>query len=315
MALYTKPYLPLPDQLALIKSRGLQVADDAATIQSLHRNGYYRLSAYWYPFREIVDKVRTDRFLPDSHFEDAVKLLRFDKALKLLLLDALENVEIAARVEVALTLGRYSPFVLETPRFFHTWSTSPHRTSGKIAYDEWKAKFDELVLRSKDEFVLHHERQYGSRSPIPIWIAIELWDFGLLSKAFSGMQNRDQVTVASRFNIPDWQIMQSWLRALNYVRNVIAHHGRLWNLNLSDYPRLPKRGQIPEFDPLLNLPTVTTRIYSVCCVLSYLTRALNPAASWRQDLKNLVGTFPTMPYASIQDMGFPADWHTHSFWK
>ncbi len=259
--------------------------------------------------------MRGDTFLPHSHFEDAVKLLRFDKAFKLLLLDALENVEIATRVEIALTLGRYSPFALENPQVFHNRFTTPHRTSGRVDYNEWKAKFDELVLRSKDEFVLHYERQYGSRSPLPIWIAIELWDFGVLSKAFSGMQYRDQVRVASRFNIPDWKLMQSWLRTLNYVRNVIAHHGRLWNLNLSDNPQLPSRGQISEFDTLLSLPAVTTRIYNVCYILSYMTRALNPAASWPQDLKNLVDVFPTMPYASIQDMGFPADWHTHRFWK
>ena len=77
---------------------------------------------------------------------------------------------------------------------------------------------------------------------MPIWIAIELWDFGTLSRAFKGMQNRDQVDVATRFQVPDWLLMESWLRTLNYVRNVIAHHGRLWNLSLSVNPRLPRRG-------------------------------------------------------------------------
>ena len=91
---YSKPYLPLSDQLSLLKQRGLQVADDAAAVDCLRRNGYYRLSAYWYPFREISAGRRTDRFLKNSHFENAVKLYSFDKKFKLLLLDALERVEI-----------------------------------------------------------------------------------------------------------------------------------------------------------------------------------------------------------------------------
>ena len=84
--LYSKSYLSLPNQLSLLKRRGLQVADDAAAEDCLHRNGYYRLSAYWYPFREINAGRRSDIFLPNSHFENAVKLYSFDKQFKLLLL-------------------------------------------------------------------------------------------------------------------------------------------------------------------------------------------------------------------------------------
>lgn len=99
---YSKPWLSLPNQLALLKRRGLLVQDDAASIECLHRNGYYRLSAYWYPFREIAAGQRTDLFLPDSRFEDARNLYVFDKEFKLHLLDALERVEIAVRVEAAM---------------------------------------------------------------------------------------------------------------------------------------------------------------------------------------------------------------------
>jgi abortive infection bacteriophage resistance protein len=256
---YAKPYLALPDQLNLIKSRGLHVADDAAAIDCLHRNGYYRLSAYWYPFCTIVPGKRTDVFMPGSSFEDVVNLYRFDKGLKLLLLDALEQVEIAGRVEIALTLGRRDTFAHENPRMFHPYFTSPRGTSGRSSYDDWLDKFNEQANRSKDEFVQHYERQYGSRSPLPIWIAIELWDFGLLSRAYSGLQNRDLIAIATRFGVPDWRLMVSWLRCLNYVRNVIAHHGRLWNLNLSENPKLPtRRGIIGDFDALVPLMNVGT---------------------------------------------------------
>lgn len=144
---YSKPYLSLAGQLTLIKKRGLQVADEAAAIDCLHRNGYYRLSAYWYPFREIVGTVRTDDFLSGSRFEDAIALYKFDKKLKLLLLDAIERVEIAARVEIALVLGQRDPFAHTKPALFRSRFSSPGR-SGPSDYQNWTNKFDEIYRKS-----------------------------------------------------------------------------------------------------------------------------------------------------------------------
>ena len=313
--LYSKPYLSLPDQLSLLKQRGLQIADDIAAEDCLHRNGYYRLSAYWYPFREINAGRRGDTFLPGSHFENAVKLYSFDKQFKLLLLDALERVEIAVRAEIALLLGKQDPVAHTNPSLLHPRFTSVRSADGTFHYDKWRDKFDKQVARSKDEFILHYERQYSSRSPLPIWIAIELWDFGMLSRFFWGLKVKDREAIAARFSIPDWQLMESWLWSLNDVRNVIAHHGRLWNSNLSQNPRLPRRGQMPPFDVLLPLPNAGTRIYSICCILSHLSRVTNAASSWPAELRDLVARFPVMPYASVQDMGFPRGWQTHDFWK
>lgn len=305
---YSKPYLPLSDQLALIKKRGLQVTDDAAAIECLHRNGYYRLSAYWYPFRKIGGTVRTDNFLSGSRFEDAVALYKFDKKLKLLLLDAIERVEIAARVEIALVLGRLDPFAYLDTRWFRPEFVADAK------YQDWIDNYHrKLKASERTEFVAHHYSRYGTGAALPLWIAIELWDFGLLSYAYSGMLERDQKSVARRFQIPDWRLMVSWLRSLNYARNVIAHHGRLWNLNLSVNPRIPRPGQIPDFDP--SLPLNAARIYSVCCILCFLTRVINPQSHWIAEAKTVFAHFPVMPHAVLQDMGFPADWQTHLLWQ
>lgn len=312
---YSKPYLPLSDQLSLLKQRGLQVADDAAAVDCLRRNGYYRLSAYWYPFREISAGRRTDRFLKNSHFENAVKLYSFDKKFKLLLLDALERVEIAVRAEIALLLGGRDPFAYTNPSLLHPRFVSRQPPNNISKHDEWLDKFDKQVRRSKDEFVLHHNRQYGPNSPLPIWIAIELWDFGTLSHFYGGLQVKDREAVATRFSVPDWRLMESWLMALNYVRNVIAHHGRLWNSNLSLNPRLPRRGEMPDFDALLPLYNASARVYSICCILSHLSKVTNASSPWPNELKTFVEGFPPMPYASAQDMGFPSGWQTHGFWR
>jgi abortive infection bacteriophage resistance protein len=287
------------------------VTDDTAAIDCLRRNGYYRLSAYWFPFRKIVSGIATDEFLDRSHFDDAVRLYQFDKDFKLLLLDALERVEIAVRVEIALRLGQFDPFAHENPSLFRTQFTS----GSPSKYDLWIDKFNQQVSRSRAQFILHFENKHGSRAHIPIWIAIELWDFGLLSTEFSGMKNLDQGAIANRFSVPDGILLTSWLRSLNYVRNIIAHHGRLWNTRLVQTPSLPRLGQITAFDPLVPLTLVETKIYSICYILCYLTSIINPSSIWVNNLKNLIKTFPIMPHANLADMGFPSDWESHSIWE
>jgi abortive infection bacteriophage resistance protein len=118
-----KPWKTMTEQLALLKSRGLQVDDETAALDYLARIGYYRLSGYWYPLREIDraesavqnKPIRTDNFISNSHFEDVVKLYVFDKRLRLLALDALERIEMAIRVDVAHLLGEQNACAHETP--------------------------------------------------------------------------------------------------------------------------------------------------------------------------------------------------------
>jgi len=330
MLAYDKPFVSLPDQLALLKSRGLHVADDNAALECLHRNGYYRLSAFWYPFRIIVPQLdsrgkqlrdkhekplqkRSDQFLPGSTFENARDLYVFDKIFKMLLLDAIERVEIAVRADISLTLGALDKFAHLNPAFFRPSFITGVNTRGKTKYDDWLDKYEQAVQRSRDEFVQHHKKKYGSQSPLPIWIATELWDFGQLSHFYSGMKTSHCISIATRFAIPDWRLMESWLRSLNYVRNIIAHHGRLWNNALVIQPAVPPQGLISDFDVLLSNPILNTRIYFVCCILCHFSKVVNPQSTWPQQLKTLINNFPTMPHVSIQDMGFPSDWQNHEF--
>ena len=322
MPTYNKPFLDLQQQLNRLKQRGLEVRNNAEALECLHRNGYYRLSASWYPFRQPVPSSnppqRKDQFLSGSVFEDAMALYRFDKAFKLLLLDALEQIEIAARVEIALRLGAQDPFAYANPTLLHSDFLLPTR-NGQSKYQNWHDKFDNAVLRSRDEFVIHYKKKYVTQAnlpmQLPIWMAIELWDFGMLSHIYGGLKVLDQRAIALRFSVPSEPLMGSWLRSLNYVRNVIAHHGRLWNIGLVDRPKLPSRGFMSDFDHLTFDPRANRRIYSICCILSHFSRATNSQSPWPQQLASLVANFPTMPYAQVGDMGFPTNWQANNLWN
>ena len=98
------------------------------------------------------------------------------------------------------------------------------------------------------------------------------------------------------------------------MRNVCAHHGRLWNRGLIDHPALPKPGELPELDVLASDPLARTRLYAAAAVARFLLRVINPASSWPERLKAHVATFPASPHVSFQGSGFPNDWHEQPLW-
>ena len=244
-----KPWLAFAQQLDVLQARCLEVEDRAAALDYLERLGYYRLSGYWYPLRAIDAQasaaqgkaVRFDSFVPGSRFEDVVRLYVFDKKLRLLALDALERIEMAVRVDVAHLLGKRDPAAHENPACLHGNFAKKHIArgpdAGKTQHQLWLAKYRSMLHRARKEpFVVHHQQQYGA---LPIWAAVEVWDFGLLSKLFAGMQHADQEQIAALYGAPSGQAFAQWLRSLNFIRNVSAHHSRLWNINVVERAPVP----------------------------------------------------------------------------
>lgn len=125
---YTKPWKSCDDQLDLLIARGMRITDRERALDYLERIGYYRLSGYWFAFRErsapqdLRDKagerpkkvratrIALDTFRRGTTFQNAVDLYVFDKQLRLLVMDALERIEVALRVDVSHTLGQLDPF-------------------------------------------------------------------------------------------------------------------------------------------------------------------------------------------------------------
>lgn len=323
MSTYKKRYLTFEEQLELIKSRGLEVTDDAMALDYLRRIGYYHLSAYWYSFRQInppsspeikVLPSRSDDFISGCSFQHVVELYVFDKRLRLLLLDAIERIEIAIRVDVAYLLGSKDPFAHSNPDLLHgNFTKKINPRTEKTEYETWITKHEKMEKSAKDDFARHFREKYGS--PLPIWVAVELWDFGMLSMFYQGMTIADKEIIAARYGIPNWKFMESWLRSLNFIRNVTAHHGRLWNRNLIDQPKLPRIREIPSFDLMAAVPLIESRLYVDLCILIYFMKQICPNSSWISRLRSLIEAFPSVPILSISDMGFPLDWKSHDFWN
>jgi len=288
-------------------------------LRYLSHIGYYRLSGYWYPMRMINRlasvpgrPVRMDKFVPGSRFEDVVRLYVFDKKLRLLALDALEHIEMAVRVDVAHLLGQRDPCAHENPDCLHGDFTKKiirkDAGQGQTAHALWLAKYQGLLHRARREpFVVHHQRTYGGK--LPIWVAIEIWDFGLLSKLFSGLKFADKNSIAAKYGAKDGKAFAQWLRSLNFIRNVCAHHSRLWNINVLELSPLPQGWP----DSISN-----KRPFFYFCLMQQLLQVISPHSCWHQRFKCLLAQdFPATPAGqlSLQEFGLPPDWETWTLWQ
>lgn len=326
---YSKPWKSYEEQLDQLVSRGMAVGDRALALDYLERIGYYRLSGYWFAFRERsgplilfgedgrkpkkvkVETLLFDQFKPGSTFQNAVDLYVFDKQLRLLALDALERIEVALRVDVSHVLGRLDKFAYLKPEFFHEdFSGKLDKDSGLTRHHEWLGKHAQLINRSKEEFVRHNKAKYGL--PLAMWVACEVWDFGTMSTLFQGMREAEQDAIARQYGISNGRIFATWLRSLNYLRNVCAHHSRLWNRNIVDQPRLPSITEQPWVLPFETNEHARARCFLLLRITRHLMRVINPRSSWPDRMRAHLRAFPDLSHLGLNlaGMGVPEGWDT-----
>lgn len=320
---YIKPWTSISDQLATLEARGLAVSDRAKALHCLQRIGYYRLSGYWFAFRQRSPlfspwplppnttkkpkpmTMALDDFKPAATFQNAVDLYVFDKKLRMLAMDALERIEVALRVDVAHTLGQLDAFAYLKGDLFHgEFSQALDKQSGLTRHHGWLAKHAQLIGRSKEEFVNHNKTKYGQ--PLAIWVACEVWDFGTLSTLFGGMREAEQDAIAARYGLHNGRVFATWLRSLNYLRNVCAHHSRLWNRNIVDQPKLPAAAEVPWVGRFEGNAHATARCYLLICMLRHLLGVINPTSSWPQRMKAHLQTFPELTHLGLNRLGMGA---------
>ena len=101
---FGKPATTYAEQVAKLEQRGMVVGDHQSAEFYLQHLNYYRLGAYWLPFE--ADHA-THALKPGTRFEDVLNLYVFDRELRLLVLDAIERVEVSVRSQWAFQMAHF----------------------------------------------------------------------------------------------------------------------------------------------------------------------------------------------------------------
>ncbi len=222
MARPLKPALTHEQQIALLRSQGMTFGDMARAERVMSRVSVYRLRAYWIGLCD-------EKHFRGLAFEDVVSLYDFDARLRRILLGALEHIEIALRAKIAYVHGKNHG--AEGYRDRDNFINAQH-------HGEFMNAIDRSMARAKNHPILrHHERQYGGR--YPVWVAVEFCSFGPLSKLFANLLPDDAREVARDWpSQPKPPFLESWLHMFTIMRNICAHHGRLYNIPIHAKPRM-----------------------------------------------------------------------------
>lgn len=90
------------DLVKQLKQRGLAIADEARAERYIYNIGYYRLSAYVYPF--LAEPKTAHQYKPGITFDRVLRLYRFDKKLRVLLFNEIEKIKVAFRAAIVNTV-------------------------------------------------------------------------------------------------------------------------------------------------------------------------------------------------------------------
>ena len=260
------------------------------------------MGAYGLPF----EKTHTPHcFKPNTQFEQIWDVYVFDRELRLLLLDAIERIEVAIRTRFAYEIAhRHGTHAYMDKQYFK------NELSWQKSLDILRSEID----RADEVFIDHYKRNYDTPALPPIWVVCEVMSFGQLSKWYnllSPKQTRKEI--AEHFSCDEKQF-EGVLHHLVYLRNLCAHHARLWNRKLTKTlakPRSKPFGLAAQcnFD---ESTSANRKIYNSLVFILYFLDKIAPQHSWRSRLLQL---FKKHPNINTFAMGFAQDWQTFLIWQ
>ncbi|MBY0458748.1 MAG: Abi family protein, partial [Gemmataceae bacterium] len=216
-------------------------------------------------------------------------------------MDAIERIEVDARTRLAyLHAERHGPF---------GYGDDPATLPGLRPTDrtQFLDYFRRELANNREEFVVHFRTKYGAdHHDLPVWVACELMTFGNLFTFYRGCSTDIQKQLARRYAIQDI-VCRSWLQALNTVRNICAHHARLWNRVLGVRPMIPnkdRRWNVP-------VPIPNDRVFAVLTICRHLLGIIAPGSEWTDRFKGLLAGYPDVPRPGL---GLIPGWDRHPLW-
>jgi abortive infection bacteriophage resistance protein len=124
------------------------------------------------------------------------------------------------------------------------WGTFAHYEKSlfrrNFDHDQWAASLEVEVSRAKERFIEHYKSKYSGFPRLPLWMASEIMSLGSLSLLYSGLLPDPQRRICSVFKIHH-EVLKTWFHVITYLRNICAHHGRLWNREFAIRPEIPHK--------------------------------------------------------------------------
>lgn len=287
--MYPDAPLSIPDQVELLKARGMEITNREEAERWLNNVSFHRMRGYWEPFESKSQGSGARTFQDGVTFTAVVERYDFDQRLRNLMLDACDHIEVSLRTQWVHNVA----YVSEVGRFAHL--------DAKLFTKYHSDNLDRL----QQDYEAYSRGKYPySFGDCPIWAAAEVMSFGRFSRWYEDTRRQVRRAIARHYGI-DEKILASLLRHLVRVRNICAHHERLWDRGLQSTFKIPDRlGDDRQASRFFNQQD-SHKIYNMLVMVAYLMERINPLAGWPQRLTALLDEHGQLPRRS---MGMPPDW-------
>lgn len=278
-----KKPIKFEEQLEKLIQHGCVVSDKEYALNILKQVNYYRLTAYFLPF-----KAKDGRFVEDTIFENVFRIYEFDRKLRRLLLTVIEEIELMMRAQFSYYHAqKYGALgYLDRKNF----NENLHN------HEKFINHIEKSVERNKNQpFVKHHIDKYDGQ--FPLWVIIELFSLGELSLFYSDMAVADKKVIAKDLFNSTYSNVSTWLRCLTDLRNYCAHYSRLY---FSLFPAIPPTPKGFSYK-------LGKRIFDYILVLKFL---YNNPSKWKNsfviELETLLDEYSDC--IKLSHIGFPKEW-------
>lgn len=277
-----KPPFSYNQQLKKIMDRGCYVRDCGFAKRVLKRVNYYRLTAYFLPF-----KNESGNYIPGTSFDTVYATYEFDRKLRALIFSTIEEIELSLRSQLAYYYShKYGPDGYLNPENF----------SKRHNHIKFKNHLNKAIRNNITQpFVNHHMNKYNGI--FPLWAIVELFTLGELSTFYADMFVSDKKEFAKNTYNANYKNLESWLVCITHIRNYCAHYSRLY-YNL--FPAIPATHRGYDL-------TLDRRLFSYLIILKIMQKNKK---SWRLSffIPLLALLEEYKDNISLEHMGFPQDW-------
>jgi abortive infection bacteriophage resistance protein len=305
-----KPTYTISDQIALLKQRGMTFRNEAQAYDLLKNISYYRLKGYWWDAQ--LDVIQ-HTFQYETCFEDIMERYDFDRQLRQILFGGIEQIEIAMRTKLIYHLSvAYGGLWYLNPVLFETIpkiKNGAAKTTHFHTLDDLYKEFD----RSQEIFVRNHQQRYPGQ-PAEAWKILEVASMGTLSKLYKSLKITlpEKGIISKEMGVNSPHVFTGWMESIAYLRNIIAHHARLWSRTMMKRPSMHLNNPTNAwFTQPLKQGQIDKPFSTISCMV-YLCNFLNGTQEIKQKIVDLIQTYPNVP---IYKLGFFNHWNTEPLWN
>ncbi len=279
-----KPSLSHQELLEKLTTRGLtltETCDEQRALRYLKLDGYYRLSGYFWGFYDKNSAVQPlHSFETDTTWDEILHLYHADKDLRTLLTKALAEIELSIKAilvdlvceKIKKNTGKDHPCWCWEKQHF----TTKFINSGK--WDILIQKLEKPISHADPaSYLKNYKNDYPQRKPY-VWMMVQVLSFGEITTIANNLIPEYQRPFSQQFNLNTHE-MPAVLVSLSKLRNLCAHHNRIWNEKIREAPKIHKFDRLYNINRMLDTKHHAQSLAVMYFIVYHMLAQLHPSKS------------------------------------